>query len=665
MAARLDKVCTHVNRDNRSANHHRSYTGSTTAMKNAAQTTNRLNAALTVLTALLIWGLHAGAADITWNTGDGDWDTTSADWTGAAVTYTDGSQDNVFFEDTVGSGGTVTITDVGGSGGVTPLSTTVDGALDYTFSGNAILGGPLNKSGDGTLNLTNASNSFSSIELSGGVLRFSDPNQIGSGAISFAGDATLNYDPPGGPSNLVNDIAIADGSTATLYPEHSGTPAWELTGRISGGSALNPVTIVLVEDPAPAGTFQRFAFTNSDNDYVGTLRLENRALLDYNDNDAAYGAPGSSISAAGPQPQINLNGYTLLRDLDGGTASLVVVNGTLAGVATGNIYASGTLTLTNPGNNVAFLGIANGPTVVVSEPGNIGGTAGSLVNLGNNGTLRIDGTPTGDFAATLRVETTGSPQLKGTIDVSNPAADINWTGPLTTRQTDSDILVKSGPGTLNFSDFAVTAFTGTLIIEVDEGRLNLNDSTVVPGTFDDVTVAGGATLGGTGTIDLAAGRSVTVNAGGTLNPGTSVGTLTVSGDVTFDSGAVFAVELEDVAAGLYDRLAVTDGAITLAAGSELVLTPGLFSASLYDTAYILDNQTGNPIGGTFQYGEGDIVGIFGGRPWMITYQAIADVSAFGGNGIALVAVPEPATATLVLLLASGSALMRRRPRVQG
>ncbi len=610
---------------------------------------------LTAVLVLIFAGLcNLHAADVTWSTGTGFWDTVSTNWVGGA-TYTDGSQDNVYFGDVAGSGGTITIQDIGGSGGVTPLSTNVSGALDYTFAGNSILGGPLAKSGTGRLTLGNAANSFSSLNLSGGVLAFDDAGQLGGSgaALNVNDDTIMLYVTSAAPTTLTNPIAIADGKTATFDLNHGGgfNVAWEIDGQITGGTAANPVNVVLRELNLGDGNFDDVRLTNSSNSFVGTLTIQDRAEYNWNGDDGVFGDASNSIVMAGNMPSMRLNGYTLQRDISGGR----FLNGTISGVVSGaiEVLGNGTLELTNTNNPMTSAAVganSGGGVLKLTDPGQLGNPG--QVQFGTNvGTFLIAGTPTGNWGGRIFVE--NNAVRYSDVVVEDPAAVVEWTGDVYTRQADQDNLAKKGAGTLNLYDFTVS---GTLALNVEEGTLNINDST--PGTdiFGPLAVKSGATLGGTGLIDLNSDASITVDAGGALAPGMSVGTLSVDGDIVING----TLDMEIDGASTYDRLVVANGTIILGAGSELSLDIDTFPTNLYDTFYILDNQGSAAISGTFQYTEGDMIGTFNGRPWMITYLADTDVNAFGGNDIALIAVPEPASGVM-LLLATGL-LLRRRMR---
>jgi autotransporter-associated beta strand protein len=205
--------------------------------------------------------------------------------------------------------------------------------------------------------------------------------------------------------------------------------------------------------------------------------------------------------------------------------------------------------------------------------------------------------------------------------------------------------------------------TGTLILT---GNSNYTGATsVVAGTLQvdgslgatAVSVASGATLAGTGTI----GGPLTID--GTVAPGASPGTLTVSAPADFNPGSTFALEIDG--ATTFDKLAANG--VTL--DGPVNLTINLGYAPAFNTAFtVLDNTSGAPVGGTTgrftwsgpegQLTEGERF-VVAGQEFTITYQGGT------GNDVVLRAVPEPTA--FVSFIGGGGALLglRRRRRAAG
>ncbi|WP_162254026.1 MULTISPECIES: autotransporter domain-containing protein [unclassified Sphingomonas] len=138
---------------------------------------------------------------------------------------------------------------------------------------------------------------------------------------------------------------------------------------------------------------------------------------------------------------------------------------------------------------------------------------------------------------------------------------------------------KTGSGSLNLT--GTSSFTGDAI--VNGGRLAVNGT--LPAT---VTVGSTGTIGGNGTIG-----GLVVQDGGMAGPGNSIGLLHVDGNVTFEAGSAYQVEIN--AAGQGDSIAAT-GTATLEGGTVNVLAaPGDYSLS---TGYTILTATGG-VSGTF------------------------------------------------------------------
>jgi len=266
------------------------------------------------------------------------------------------------------------------------------------------------------------------------------------------------------------------------------------------------------------------------------------------------------------------NAESIPGGINGGSVANVVLEGGVLGLGQGDFTAP-----TGSGaGQVLFGDTENGGFAAFGghRKVNLGGDAGPVV-------WGVDGFATGN----LILSWAGS---DGLIEFVNPI-DLNgaartFAGRNGTAAIDSRVsgvvsgvggVIKTQPGTLEFT--AANAYDGGTVI--DAGRLLANNSSGSAFGSGDVTVNADGTLGGTGFIGVAGDPSnVIVNAEGRIAPGASVGKLTVAGDVTWQSGSFFDVELAGVTPETqFDKL-VIDGAATLAGTLHVDLLDGFIPA---------------------------------------------------------------------------------------
>ena len=130
---------------------------------------------------------------------------------------------------------------------------------------------------------------------------------------------------------------------------------------------------------------------------------------------------------------------------------------------------------------------------------------------------------------------------------------------------------------------------------------------------------------------------MSISMGGTLSPGNSIGTLTVTGNVTFNSGSHL---LAEVSGSSSDLLAVT-GNLDLSAANDFLDVLAL-GGNVGASPYAIATYSGS-LTGTFD-------NVTPG------FQV-----AYGNHQITVTAIPEP---TQVSLAAAGVALLIRRRRRQ-
>jgi T5SS/PEP-CTERM-associated repeat protein/autotransporter-associated beta strand protein len=199
-----------------------------------------------------------------------------------------------------------------------------------------------------------------------------------------------------------------------------------------------------------------------------------------------------------------------------------------------------------------------------------------------------------------------------------------------------------GPGTTVLTS-TQSAFAGS--VTVSGGTLLVNGSIMgstgdvgAPMDFGTYTVAAGGTLGGKGLIQG------TTTVAGTLAPGDGLGLISFDGNLSFTSAATLAIQLGGKARGTGHDAVNVSGLLTYGGKLRLTLADG-FAPAIGDTFDLFNGY--NSFLGTFGSIEFDTAGYAG--------------SFSPQTGIlTMLAVPEPATAVLLLYGLSATACRRRR-----
>lgn len=271
----------------------------------------------------------------------------------------------------------------------------------------------------------------------------------------------------------------------------------------------------------------------------------------------------------------------------------LTVNGVISGQDDLVKVGAGTLQLTNSGNSYRntvieagrLVGnsetiagnIANAGVVVFAQAadgnfaGNIAGAsgvAGTMIKEGS-GSLILSGASDLNWIVQEGDLTSSAERFSGDVSIAAAAAftfdqvtSAQFTGLLTGEGT----FIKAGPGTLAYNGespgFAgmTKVSAGGLIVGSDDSHSNA----VLGGSF---IIGDGALVGGHGSIGSGSGSLVDILTGATLSSGNSIGTLTINGDLTLQSGSTFAVDI--AGAGMSDLTHVT-GATTILGGNVSV-----------------------------------------------------------------------------------------------
>lgn len=215
----------------------------------------------------------------------------------------------------------------------------------------------------------------------------------------------------------------------------------------------------------------------------------------------------------------------------------------------------------------SFIGetlVKDGGTVIVDEDAALGTSAATL-RL-DDGMLRIAGTDMALLDRAVVLEAGG-----GAIEIAD-AANAVAIGRVISGEGS---LTKLGEGALGL--FGTNTYTGET--KVRDGLLVVNGSIAASSL---TTVFDGAAIAGDGTVG-----NLRIASGGTVAPGNSIGTLTVSGDLGFERGSSYEVEVN--AEGESDLIDVT-GRTTIEGGT--VMSIGANGEYRPETDYTIIHSAG-------------------------------------------------------------------------
>lgn len=212
---------------------------------------------------------------------------------------------------------------------------------------------------------------------------------------------------------------------------------------------------------------------------------------------------------------LTLNAPATLRVGDGsagGAGYSATIASSIAG--TGGVFKTdlGTLILTGTNSYTGGTSV-NGGVLQVTGDTNLGAATGGVTLDG--GTLRLAGALTSARGFTIGAG-------GGTLDTQANAVTLSGT------LGGSGTFTKTGSGTLGLGGNSA-AFTGTT--RIASGTLALTGTLGGP-----LSIASGATLTGTG-------RAAGLDLAGTVAPGNSPDTLTITGDALFRAGSIYQVDL--------------------------------------------------------------------------------------------------------------------------
>lgn len=442
--------------------------------------------------------------------------------------------------------------------------------------------------------------------------------------LAFAGNGDLSITDGATVSDTSSYLAYDEGVTASAVVSGEGS-TWTNTGNLyvgyagnasltieDGGTVKNSYAFIgdeTASDGSVTVTGDGSSWVNSGTVYIGYKGTGALSILDGASVTSAYGEIGTQAEGSG---SVTISGagssWTIGNDYSGslligsnGSGTLTIEDGAsltdatyaylgyqATGVGVATVTGEGTSWISSRGLSVGTRGegtltIANGATVSVGalqDDGSYGGTLDIANEEGSTGTLII-GAAEGEPAAkagNLNAQTVEFGEGTGSIVFNHISTDYDFSADI---NGEGSIYVSSGTTTLSGDD---SGFTGTT--SVTGGTLLVTD--ILGGIL---SVSDEGTIGGTGTIG-----STTISSGGTISPGLigAIGTLTVDGDLVFETGSTYAVDLDSTAS---DLISVA-GSVTINGGTISVTSLDASTSYQSAQAYTIVSSTGS-LSGTF------------------------------------------------------------------
>ncbi len=452
-----------------------------------------------------------------------------------------------------------------------------------TYSGNMFGTGSFNKLGSGTITLNGANTYSGGTTVSAGALQGTTSSLQGaitnSASVIFDQTTTGTYS--GNMSGTGSFDKLGSGtvtlSGANTYSGGTAVSAGTLQGTTSSLQGAITNNALVIFDQTTTGTYSgNMSGTGSFNKLgSGTITLSGANTYSGGTAVSAGTLQGTTSSLQGA---ITNNALVIFDQTTTGTYS-----GNMSGTGSFNKLGSGTITLsganTYSGGTAVSAGTLQGTTsslqgaitnnalVIFDQTttgtysGNMSGT-GSFNKLGS-GTITLSGANTYSGGTTVSAGT-----LQGTTSslqgaITNNASvifDQTTTGTYSGNISGGGDLTKNGSGKVTLS--ATNTFLG--MTKIQGGTLEVKGSLISPVIVFPLTF-----LQGMGTVG-------TVQNSGTVSPGSSIGTLIITGDYTQAASGSLVIEIDDDP--LASDLLLISGTANLDGSVILNPLPGFYEA---------------------------------------------------------------------------------------
>jgi hypothetical protein len=543
------------------------------------------------------------------------------------------------------AGDSISVGLVGGTGSLTVNSGTV--TVD---SGSGAFLRVGDRGGTGTLTVSNGSTI---------TVRDRDPATTGDANVSIGRDLVASPAP-----TATTGTATISGSTVSIQSD--GGFAGLLVGReanTTGTASVSGSTLSITAGREAGLQVGR------DTGATGTLTLSNSTASVQSSLGDAYvvagrgGTGAITVQGAATSLQIGAaqfadiivgrnagsNGTMVIRD----GAAVTVTHSTASGFATGTVGRLAGSTGTLSVRSGATLDLT-GPNAVL-QAGREAGSFGSIL-VDSGGVVALSGTTESTLMLGRLAGASGNLAVAsgGQVTLSGPLARVLVGAPIEAGGTLAQNLA-AGAGTLTISGAGSLVSADRVIVGAP---VSLAGSTSDGGT---VIVSNGGTLQAgevrIGTSGLVGGSGGTIIGsvildGGTLAPGLSPGTLNIVGDLTVLDG-ILKIEIGGAGAGQYDVLNVS-GTTMIAGGTVLFEFIDGFAPTAGQTFDFFSGPNAPIIADDVTYAVGGLqAGFQFDLGPSFTFVALTD-------GVSTTAVPEPASAALLLAGLLGLATLRRR-----
>jgi T5SS/PEP-CTERM-associated repeat protein len=410
------------------------------------------------------------------------------------------------------------------------------GTLEITDGGEVELDGSNNLAGDplgASFAVGVEAGSTGGVTIDGGTLTVTNggatPGGVavgvgGSGIVHLEG-AQLSVD-TGTGANSGFSVGTSQGSTGFVHARSASTISLAGSGRLFSVGTGGTGEVVLEQESLVTGA--QIAFIGLEATGDGTVRVGGQAQLAISGFNPLLGFGGAL--------QVGAAGTGLLEVQGGGVVVIDEPGATQHGVQIGGTIGCG------------------GPCPFTGGTGEIAVVGGELQILGAQGSAVVGS----DGDGTLRVTDGGSFSIENPDDGSGISVGA-------TAGSAGTVLVRGDGSVL---DAGVGLVAGLDLEFEDAGSADL---TVADGgtlVAQAISLGSDAVLRGDGTVSAAMMNSVS----GTIAPGESIGTLTVTGGVA--SGGVLEIEAAGTAAGEFDVIA-SGGLLEVITGTvRIVLREG-------------------------------------------------------------------------------------------